>query len=74
MAIHIGKLINEKLIEKNETPSWLAQQMGRSIKEVQRILSKPSINTGDLDIISEILNVNFFMYYQAEVEEYLSKA
>ncbi|MDR1345748.1 MAG: XRE family transcriptional regulator [Bacteroidales bacterium] len=69
--VHIGKIIEEKLVKESRTPAWLARQMGHHRSYVHRLLKKPTVDTGDLEIISNILKFNFFTCYNSSIEEYL---
>jgi plasmid maintenance system antidote protein VapI len=71
--INMGKIIEEKLVEEDRKPGWLARQMGRSRSYVERLLEKSTIDTGDLIIISKVLKFNFFTYYSTYIEEHLSQ-
>jgi len=43
--MHIGKLIKEKVKEKNKTSVWLAQQMSYSRTNIYKLYDKKSIDT-----------------------------
>ena len=61
--MHIGKLIKEKVKEKNKTSVWLAQQMSYSRTNIYKLYDKKSIDTDVLFRISAILDFDFFSLY-----------
>lgn len=67
--IHIGKLIQQKLEEKGESPVWLANQLHCSLSVVRRILENSSIETETLYRISSIIGYNFFQNYSQIVSQ-----
>ena len=67
--IPIGKLIQEKLEEKNQTVVWLSQQIPCSRANIYKIFSKHSIDTEMLYRISQILEFDFFQYYSKGLDK-----
>jgi len=65
--IPIGKLIQEKLAEKNQTVVWLSQQIPCSRTNIYKIFNKNSIDTEMLYRISQILEFDFFQYYSDSI-------
>lgn len=63
MQIHIGHLIRDELRRQNRTNAWLADQIGTSTRNLQRIYNKPSIDTQLLLAISQALHTDFFSHY-----------
>lgn len=66
--IPIGKLIQEKLEEKNLTVVWLSRQIPCSRTNIYKIFNKNSIDTEMLYRISQILEFNFFQYYSGSMK------
>lgn len=64
--INIGLLIERKLQEKGVSKSELARRIGIANQNVNRLLSKPSIDTDKLAAISRALGYNFFAEYMAD--------
>ena len=63
MQIHIGHLIRDELRRQNRTNAWLADQIGTSTRNLQRIYNKSSIDTQMLLSISQALNTDLFTPY-----------
>ena len=63
MQIHIGNLIRDELHRQNRTNAWLADQIGTSTRNLQRIYKKSSLDTQLLLSISQALNTDFFSHY-----------
>lgn len=63
MKIHIGKLIEEKLNEMGMKKSEFAKRIYKQRQNVNDLLSKESIDTSDLLLISEVLKFDFFTEY-----------
>ena len=63
MQIHIGHLIRDELRRQNRTNAWLADQIGTSPRNLQRIYNKSSIDTQMLLSISHALHTDFFSHY-----------
>ncbi len=63
MKIHIGKLIEEKLNEMGMKKSEFAKRIYKQRQNVNDLLSKESIDTSDLLLISEVLKFDFFIEY-----------
>lgn len=64
--INIGLLIEQKLNELGISKSELARRTGIANQNVNRILSKSSIDTDKLISISKALDYNFFEDYIGE--------
>lgn len=67
--VHIGKLIEEELHRQERTVTWFAKKLYCERTNVYNIFKRQSIDTELLLRISVILNRDFFMYYQKEIEE-----
>jgi hypothetical protein len=65
--IAIGKLIQNKLIEKNLTVAWLSRNIPCSRTNTYKIFSKNSIDTCTLLRISQVMDFDFFQYYSDEL-------
>ena len=63
MKIHIGKLIEERLNEMGIKKSEFAKRIYKQRQNVNDLLSKESIDTSDLLLISEVLKFDFFTEY-----------
>jgi len=63
VKIHIGKLIEEKLNEMGMKKSEFAKRIYKQRQNVNDLLSKESIDTSDLLLISEVLKFDFFTEY-----------
>ena len=63
MQIHIGKLISDEIIRQGHTNEWFMDRIGVSERALQRLFSKPSIDSQQLLLISSVLKTNFFRYY-----------
>lgn len=63
MKIHIGKLIEEKLNEMGMKKSEFAKRIYKQRQNVNDLLSKESIDTNDLLLVSEVLKFDFFIEY-----------
>ena len=61
--IHIGKLISDEITRQGHTNEWFSNRIGVSEQVLQRLLSKPSIDSELLLHISSVLKTNFFRYY-----------
>lgn len=64
--VNIGQNIKDELDRQERSISWLAQKLNCNRASVYRILSKNSIDTGVLLLISGILNHDFFHELSAE--------
>lgn len=62
--IQIGPKVQEVFESRNMKLSDLADQLGTVRQNVYRIFKKSDLDTGLLIKISEVLNHNFFHYYQ----------
>jgi transcriptional regulator with XRE-family HTH domain len=65
--IQIGPKVQEIFESRNMKLSDLADQLGTVRQNVYRIFKKSDLDTGLLMKISEVLNHNFFHYYQTPV-------
>jgi len=63
VKIHIGKLIEEKLNEMGMKKSEFAKRIYKQRQNVNDLLSKESIDTNDLLLVSEVLKFDFFTEY-----------
>lgn len=62
--IHIGKEIRDTVKRKKISISQLAEMINKSRPLVYDIFERESIDTGLLQKLSEVLEFNFFSYYQ----------
>lgn len=67
--VHIGKLIEEELHRQERTVTWFAKKLYCERTNVYNIFKRQSIDTELLLRISVILNRDFFIYYQKEIED-----
>lgn len=67
--IHIGKLIRQKMEERQRTVVWLAQRLSCSKTNVYKIFDKYSVDTDTLARISTILEFDFFSLYSKEIKK-----
>ena len=68
--IDIGKLIVEKLQEKERTVVWLAKQVGCDESNFRKTLKNSRFIYCDLLLrISMALNEDFFVYYSQKMDE-----
>lgn len=67
MQIHIGNLIRAELRRQGRTNAYLMERIGVSERTLQRLFSKPSIDTQQLLLISTALQVDFFRIYSAHL-------
>ena len=61
--IHIGKLIETELRKQERSVSWFARKIYCDRSTVYAIFQRQSIDTQMLLKISQVLNHNFFEYY-----------
>ena len=71
--MNIGKLIKNKIDEKDGKQVCLANKMSCDKSKISRICSRPSIKTEDLIPICIHLEYNFFSDYAAYVEKQILK-
>lgn len=73
--INIGKLIKEKQTELGISNAKFAEMLNIQRQNVNALLSKTSIDTEKLALISEVLNYNFFQHFTLidENENYYKK-
>lgn len=69
-TIHIGKIIKEKLAQKERSHAWLARKLFMDPSNVSKLLQHSYINTDLLWRISFILHENLFDYYSILYEQY----
>ncbi len=67
MQIHIGNLIRNEVRRQGCTNEWLADRIGVSIRTLQRIYNKPSIDTNLLLRLSIALRTNLFHPYTRQL-------
>lgn len=61
--VHLGELIQKELTRRNQSVTWLAEQLGIQRPNCYRIIHAESMNTERLFLISRILHHDFFAYY-----------
>lgn len=66
--IHIGQLIEDELHRQERTVTWFARRLYCDRTNAYSIFKRRSIDTELLLRISNILNHNFFSYYQTELK------
>ena len=66
--MHIGKLIREQVDRQGKSVVWLASQLSCSRTNIYKIYERPSIDTGLLLRISQVLNFDFFALYTDKVD------
>lgn len=64
MSVHIGLMIWKEMKRQDLSSAFLATELKISKVKAQDILNSASIDTELLMNISEILNYNFFHYYE----------
>ncbi len=69
MPIHIGSLIREELRRQGHTNEWLAERIHVHPRTVQKIFLKSTIDTQQLYFISQVLGVDFFRFYSAQLSD-----
>ena len=62
--IHIGHEIDERLKRLRMTKTEFARRMGMAQQNINRILQGKNITTDKLQLISEILDFDFFSLFQ----------
>lgn len=62
--IHIGHEIDERIKQLRLSKTEFARMMGVAQQNVNRILNGKNITTDKLQVISELLNFDFFALYQ----------
>jgi len=67
MPIHIGSLIRDELRRQGHTNEWLAERIYVHPRTVQKIFLKSTIDTQQLFSISQVLRVDFFRFYSAQL-------
>ena len=68
MELHIGNLIQKKLVELRIGPTEFARMINTSKQNVYAIFKRKSIDTDQLLLISKVLRFNFFRYYSEHME------
>jgi hypothetical protein len=67
--VHIGKLIRQKLDEKDRSMAWLARKVNCDSSNFCKLLARSHINTQLLFHISIVLEEDFFVYYSNVLKE-----
>jgi lambda repressor-like predicted transcriptional regulator len=67
MLMNIGQRIRGELDAQGHSTAWLSEQSGISLRRLQRIMLRESIDTGDLLRISNALGVDFFFLYSYQL-------
>lgn len=67
--IHIGKIIQAKVEEKNLSIVSFARMLSCSRTNVYKIFERTSIDTNLLERISKVLNYDFFLEYSQNIIE-----
>lgn len=70
--IHIGNKIKETLKEQGRTVTWLAQQLCCDRSNIYKVFSKENIDIKQLDRISAILGVDFFIHFRLKKQRIVS--
>jgi hypothetical protein len=68
--LDIGKLILQKLKEKERSIAWLAKKIPCDRSNLYKMLRNPHIPFDRLSRISKILDYNFFRYYYTDTQGY----
>lgn len=68
MQVPIGQIIREELRRQGHTNEWLAERIHVHPRTVQKIFLKPTIDTQQLLIICQVLDVDFFQLYSEQVK------
>ncbi|MBO4741513.1 MAG: helix-turn-helix transcriptional regulator [Bacteroidales bacterium] len=66
--INIGEEIRRELRRQGKTNEWLAEQIHVHPRTVQKIFLKRAIDTQQLLLISQALDVNFFEHYTSTLK------
>ncbi|OJV39611.1 MAG: hypothetical protein BGO29_04495 [Bacteroidales bacterium 36-12] len=67
--VNIGEIIKNKVIAKEIPIATFAKSIGKQRQNIEKtVFNKQSLDTNLLAQICEVLNFNFFQYYQAEKE------
>ena len=64
ISLHIGSLIERKIKEIGMTNSEFARRIKTSKQNVQDIFTRQSVDTKLLSRISDVLNYDFFEYFE----------
>jgi len=72
-AIHIGKLIQQKMEDDGRKVSWLAQKIGCNRNNIYQIYQRQSIDTKTLIKICISLEINLFSNYFEYINEQILK-
>ena len=59
----IGERIKQELKKQGKTSVWLAKQLGCHRTNIYKVYGRPTIDTGMLFHISQLLNFDFFKLY-----------
>ena len=68
MAIHIGKIIHDKIKHKEISITEFADKINTTRRNAYKIFNKPNIDTELLIKISEVVGENFFFNYISDQE------
>lgn len=63
MQIHMGNLIRDELRRQGHTNAWLAEKIGVTPRTLQKLFNKPSLDTQQLFVISQALQIDLFQRY-----------
>jgi hypothetical protein len=67
--IHIGKLILQKLKEKEHSVAWLARKVSCDSSNMRKILKNNYIHSELLFRISTVLDEDFFAYFSQKLNK-----
>ena len=73
VMLHVGQLIKQELKNQGRTVSWLARELNCSRSNLYVIFEKSTLDTSVLMQISQLLGVDFFQYYTAELRKQKAK-
>lgn len=62
-AIHIGQMIKSELDRQGRKVSWFSEQIGKSKSATFALFNRASIDTGELERISKVLDFDFFKVF-----------
>ena len=63
VKVHIGKLIEKRMMSEGHSVSWLARQLYCDRSNIYKIFQKQSLDTEVLFHVSQVLKTDFFAYY-----------
>lgn len=70
-SIVIGELIKRELKKQGKTSVWLAEELGCHRTNVYKIYDRPTIDSGMLFHICQLLKVDFFKLYSDALKKKL---